>query len=192
MQTELHILYVCEGVPRSRTHTLWLMIQSLGSLKSTGYGTLLVFLQSCYPLWVLQSFPQFFQLSELCVMFGCGSLHLSSAGWRLSGRQLCQAPVCKHNRVSLIVSGTGSCQWDGSHVELVIGWPCPQFLLHLYFCTSYRQDKFWIKVFVGGLIFYLDTGNGHLRFHNPISRTSKPKFVDQKKLNNKETPRKDE
>ena len=40
----------------------------------------------------------------------------------------------------------------GSQVELVIGWLFPQSLLHLYPCASCRQEKFYIKSFVGVLM----------------------------------------
>ena len=59
------------------------------------------------------------------VWLGCLYLSESSAGWSLSGQH---APVCKHNRVSLMVLEVGVCPWDGSQVELVIGWPLPQSL----------------------------------------------------------------
>ena len=39
-------------------------------------------------------------------------------------------PVCKHNRVSLIVSGIGARPWDRSQVGLIIEWPLPQSLFH--------------------------------------------------------------
>jgi hypothetical protein len=46
------------------------------------------------------------------------------------------APVCKHNRISLIVSGIAACPWDGSQVGLVIGCPFPLsqnvILLNMY------------------------------------------------------------
>jgi hypothetical protein len=51
-----------------------------------------------------------------------------------------------------MVSGVGSLPWDGSQVGAVTGWPFPQFLLHLYPCTSCRQETFWVEGFVGGLM----------------------------------------
>jgi hypothetical protein len=45
--------------------------------------------------------------------------------------------------VSLIVSETGACPWDGSQVGLVIGWPFPWSLLHplcLHSCRGSTQQ----------------------------------------------------
>jgi hypothetical protein len=72
------------------------------------------------------------------------------------------------------VSGIGACPWDGSQIEPGIGWPFPQFLLHLYCFTSCRQDKFWDQVSVGGLLSLflhwessLATGGGYFRLPIP-------------------------
>jgi hypothetical protein len=54
--------------------------------------------------------------------------------------------------LSVAVSGTGSCPWDGSQVGPVIDWPFLQVLLRICFCTSRRQDTFWVESFVGGLV----------------------------------------
>jgi hypothetical protein len=62
------------------------------------------------------------------------------------------APVCKYNRLSLIVTGIDSFPWDGSQVRWVIGWLFLQSLLHLSPFTPYRQDKFWVEGFVSGLV----------------------------------------
>lgn len=51
--------------------------------------------------------------------------------------------VCKYSRVSLIVPGFVSLPCDGFK-----GTGSPRFLLRLYLCTSYRQDKFWAEDFV--------------------------------------------
>ena len=48
------------------------------------------------------------------------------------------------------MSEIGACTWDGFWVSLVTGWPFLQSLLHLY--ISFRQDKFWVKSFVSGLV----------------------------------------
>ena len=50
------------------------------------------------------------------------------------------------------MSGVSSLTWDGPQVGAVIGWLIPQSLLHLCPCISFRQDKFWVKSFVGGLV----------------------------------------
>jgi hypothetical protein len=55
----------------------------------------------------------------------------------------------RHGMHSLI---SGSCPWDGSEVGAVIDWPFLQSLWHLGPCISCRQDTFWVKGFVGGLI----------------------------------------
>jgi hypothetical protein len=39
-------------------------------------------------------------------------------------------PVCKRNRVSLKVLGTGACPWDRSYVGSGFGWPFPQSPVH--------------------------------------------------------------
>jgi hypothetical protein len=71
-------------------------------------------------------------------------------------------------RLALKESGIGSCPWDGSQIGPAIGWPFPQSLLHLCPCISGRQDKFWDKSFVVGLMFlflywgsFQATGGGH-------------------------------
>jgi hypothetical protein len=51
------------------------------------------------------------------------------------------------------VSGVGSFTWYGSQDGFVIGWPFPQFLSHLYTCTSCRQDELWLEGFVAGWVF---------------------------------------
>ena len=66
-------------------------------------------------------------LPELCVMFGCGSLHLiqPAAGWNFSEDSY--APICKNNGVALTVSGSGACPRDGSQAGPDTGWSfqCP-------------------------------------------------------------------
>ena len=51
------------------------------------------------------------------------------------------------------MSRVGPLRWDGSQVGAVIG-SIPQSLLHLYLCTSCRQDKFWVEGVVVGLVFF--------------------------------------
>ena len=77
------------------------------------------------------------------------------------------APDCKHNRVSLLVLGTGARPWDGSQVS--------HFLSLLLCLCFYSQDKFWLESSVGGLVslllhwgFCLATVGGLYRFHIPI------------------------
>jgi hypothetical protein len=66
--------------------------------------------------------------------------------------QLCLVPVRKHRRDSLIVSKVSALTWDESQVGAVIGCLFPQCLLHLYLCTSGRQDRFWVEGSVDGLM----------------------------------------
>ena len=110
-----------------------------------------------YPMQVPQSFPynsstKFFKIHPL---FSCGFLPLfqSAAGWSTSEDSYSRLPpVCKSNRVSLIVSGIGSCPSYGFQIGQVIGWPFPQSLLHFCPCSSCRWDKFWVESgFVSGL-----------------------------------------
>ena len=62
--------------------------------------------------------------------------------------QLCYGTVCKHNRISLIMFGTGT---DFSLGWLLVGHSF-QSLLHLCHCISFRQDKFWVESFMGRLV----------------------------------------
>lgn len=59
--------------------------------------------------------------------------------------------VCKHNRVSLTMSGIGVYPWDGLQLGLVIGWLFLQFLLQP--CISFRKSKFWAQSLVGRLVY---------------------------------------
>jgi hypothetical protein len=94
------------------------------------------------------------RLPKLCLLFGCRSVaSVSICCWmKPLRRQLCEAPVCKHSRGSLIVSGVSALTWDVSQVGAVIHWLFPQPLLHLYPCTPCRQDRFGVEGFVGGLL----------------------------------------
>lgn len=89
------------------------------------------------------------RLLELCLMFGCESLHLfpSAARWSLSGDSCLQAKQSIINSV-----GADSPPWHGSQVGPVIGWPFPQSLLHPYPWASCRQGEFWVEGFMGGLM----------------------------------------
>jgi hypothetical protein len=82
--------------------------------------------------------------------------------------------VCKHNRVSLILSGIGSCPWDGSQVR-------QSFIDHsLSLCSIFvpvllvGRTNFGLKVLWVGWHPYLSveistwnpsTGGDHFRFH---------------------------
>lgn len=51
-----------------------------------------------------------------------------------------KAPVCKHSKASVVVSGFLAYQWDGFWIGLVAGWPFFQSLLH-YFVPTFPLDK---------------------------------------------------
>jgi hypothetical protein len=63
-------------------------------------------------------------------------------------RQLCQSPVSKNFVASAIVSGFGVCMWDGSLCWVVSGCPFLQSLLYSCPCISFRQEQFWVKIFI--------------------------------------------
>ena len=63
--------------------------------------------------------------------------------------QPCYALVCKLTIASIIVSGLGASPWAGSQ----FGPSILQFLLHFCPYISFRQDKFWVKSFVGMLVY---------------------------------------
>ena len=66
--------------------------------------------------------------------------------------------VCKHSRVSLVVSGIGVCPWDGSQVGSIIGWTSSQSLLHLVLAFLIDRTNFGSKVLWMGWCPYLSTG----------------------------------
>jgi hypothetical protein len=114
---------------RGPVHTCSLVDGSVSGIRlRIPISTLLVFLWSLYFLQVPNSS---IRLPELHLMFGRVFLHLSIGCWvgPLRG-ELCQAPVCKHTRLSLIVSVICSCP-HGSQVGPVIGWPFSPALLHI-------------------------------------------------------------
>jgi hypothetical protein len=108
-------------------------------------------------------------------MFGCGSLHLSesAASWNLSEDNHSKALVCKHSRVSLIVSGIYACPWDGSLVGLVIGWPffqsVPFHLLAFLVGRIHFSPKFcgWVGVTITPLGFLSGYRRWSLQFLYP-------------------------
>ena len=79
------------------------------------------------------------RVPDLHSMFDCVYLQLfqSAAGWNLSEDSY--APVYKHNRILLIMSGTGVCPWCVFKIWPVIGWP----FLHLctIFVPAFLLDK---------------------------------------------------
>ena len=60
---------------------------------------------------------------------------------------------CLQVQPSIINSvGAGSLTLDESQVGPAIGWPFPQSLFHLYYCTPCRQGKFGVEGFEGRLM----------------------------------------
>ena len=158
MKTKLYICYRC-AEDLGLANACSLVGGSISeSPKRPGSLNLLVFLSHQYPLQVFYSFPQlFYKISRALSnvwLWVSASLYIGGT----LRRKVCQAPACKHKRVSLTVSGLGSCPRNESQVGPVISWPFPQSLLHLCPCRSCRQDIFWVKRFVGGLVS-LSTGS---------------------------------
>jgi hypothetical protein len=74
------------------------------------------------------------------------------------------------------VLGIGFYPGYGLQVGAVICLLFPQSLLYLCLCTSWKQDKFWVKGFIGGLLFLslhwescLATGGGHFKLCITVS-----------------------
>ena len=53
---------------------------------------------------------------------------------------------------SVIVSGFEALPWDRSQVVPITVWPFLQSLLHFFPAFFFRQEKFWVKSFEGGLV----------------------------------------
>ena len=71
----------------------------------------------------------------VAIPFNCKILHPSQSVTGRASQRTTMAPVCQHNVASVIVSGFGTCTWEGSQVWLVTGWPFLQSLLR--FCHHY-------------------------------------------------------
>jgi hypothetical protein len=81
--------------------------------------------------------------------------------------------VCKHSKVSLIVSRIGSLTWHVS--SWASHWlAVPQSLLHLYPCASYKQDTFWTEDFVVWLMSSSLHGNSYLAIEVATSVSLSP------------------
>lgn len=91
------------------------------------------------------------------------SLHFppSNAGWNLSRDNYTRFLFASSAKKSLIGSRVDSLTWDGSQIELVIGWLFFQYLLHLYSCISHRKYKFWTDVPLLIWNSSLSMGGGH-------------------------------
>jgi hypothetical protein len=103
MEIELYICYICPGDLGPAMYALWLVAPPMRAPKTPGYLTLLFSLWSPYPLWCLnpQPHPQLPHKSPLPLsnvwMWISASISVSFWVGPLR-RQLCKAPVCKHNR----------------------------------------------------------------------------------------------
>ena len=123
-------------------------------------------------------------LSELCLTCGCGSLHqlLGEASQRTVMLGSClqaKQRIINSVRDWFLPMGLklGSLVWPA------IGWPfsvsAPSLsLFHVCPCTSCRQDQFWVKGFVGGLLSLflywescLSTREGHSGSISPTARS---------------------
>jgi hypothetical protein len=96
-------------------HALWFVVQSLRVPRVQVSG-LLVFLWSPYPFGAHSpSSCSSIRVPKLHPLVVSQYLAESAAGWSLSEDSHARLlPVCRHNRVSLTVSGIGACSWDGS------------------------------------------------------------------------------
>lgn len=86
---------------------------------------------------------------KLCLISGVGLCICSHQMLDEASQETVRLRSCLQAEQSIIiVSGVNSVTWDGSQVGVVIVWLLPRSLLHLYPCTSCRQDKFWVKGFI--------------------------------------------
>jgi hypothetical protein len=177
---ELDICYISSGSSVQFTYALWLVAW----FSESPQGSKLVdsvFLWSFYPLQGLEYFhTSYVRVPELCILFVYGSLTLiwSAADWELSEDSYARLPsasMTEYHNSDIIVSRPGASSWEGAQIGLVIGSPFSQSLLSICTCISFRQDKFWIESFVGGLLFLflhwvscLATGDNQLRFCIPL------------------------
>jgi len=67
-------------------------------------------------------------------------------------------PVCKHNKVSVIVSWIGACLWNGFQFKTDIGWPFPQPLLFVP-AHPVGRTHLWSKALWVVCCPYLSTGS---------------------------------
>jgi hypothetical protein len=95
------------------------------------------------------------------------------------------APVCKYDRVSLIVLGTGACPWDIAQIGLVIGWPFPISTPSSMPTFLVDRINLGLKVSWVGWCLYcspwgscLATGGGLLSFPIPNAVTAKITSID--------------
>jgi hypothetical protein len=123
---------------------LWLVVQSLRAQGSRWVDFVGLPVEFLYPKG-LQSFLLFFHKSPQASSTVAVGVWVSCWLKTLRG-QPCQTPVCKHHRVSLIVSGIGVWPWDESQVSPVISWPFPQSLLHPIPVFLIDRINFGLKV----------------------------------------------
>jgi hypothetical protein len=125
MKTKRHKGDICtEDLSQSQACSLvgsWVSVNAYGPRLVDSIGFLVVpstpLASKTLPPLLLQDSP------KLCLMFGCGSLHLfiSVSGWSFSMLSSC---------LGIAVSREGTLSWQGSQARGVISWPFLQFLLH--------------------------------------------------------------
>ena len=112
-----HLLHMCRGSPKSRLDdSVGLPVESLSS---------------CVPQSSQQLFHKTPQAPSNVGLWSSASLSIGYWVEPFRGQQ-CEGLVCKHNSITLIVSGIGSCPLDESQFWPVMCWLFPQFLsLHI-------------------------------------------------------------
>jgi hypothetical protein len=152
MKIELNICYVCTGGLGPAVYADRSVSESWQESKLVDSVSLPVeFLSPSGPSILPPTLPLSLCASSSVWLWPV-YLFKSGVGWSLS-KESCQTPVCKHNRVSLIMSGIGACLWNGSQVEQVhplnlCSIPCPWI--------SYRQDKFGVESLLDALMWWFE------------------------------------
>jgi hypothetical protein len=151
MKTKLHICYISVVRPRCSScisFGWWFRLWEPQRSRLVDTVGLPV---SPYPLLGLQYFLFFINKSpqDPSTALMWVSVYAWVSCWMEPLREQ-SAPVCKHNRLSLVVLGTVACPWDRSKSKLVIGWQFPKHLLvflclHFFFFFSV---SFFIRYFL--------------------------------------------
>ena len=118
------------------------------------------------------SFYSWIRFPKLFSLIGCGYLSVLVSSWMELLRKH-NAPVCKHNRVSFIVSGIATCPWGESQVGQVSDWPFPQSLCSIPMPTFFiGRIHFGLKdlwlcwcLYCSIWVSCLDIGIGLFMFH---------------------------
>jgi hypothetical protein len=131
IKTKLHICYLCAG-GLGPANFYWWCFHFWDPQESRIDNSIGLPVEFLSPLGYNPSSYSSIRVPKLHPLFGCGCLHpVESVLWveRLRG-QPCYTSVCKHNRVSLIVSWIGVCPWDGSQDGPFFSLPFPQSMLY--------------------------------------------------------------